>query len=59
MAEMAQDIKDSFDDYVAQDATNEGLLSGFRNDIAGAWGAAADYTVDDALALTFAAESVA
>lgn len=59
MAEMEQDIKDSFDDYVAQDAANEGLLSGFRNDVAGAWGATADYTVDDALALTFAPESVA
>ena len=59
MAEMAEDIKESFDEYVAQDATNEGLLSGFRNDIAGRWGAISDYTVDNNLALTFAAESVA
>ena len=59
MAEMAKDIKDSFDDYVAQDAANEGLLSGFRNDIAGLWGAISDYTVDDSQALAFAAESVA
>ena len=59
MAEMAEDIKNSFDDYLGQDTTNEGLLSGFRNDIAGLWGAISDYTVDDSQALVFAAESVA
>ena len=59
MAEMAEDIKNSFDDYLTQDTTNEGLLSGFRNDIESRWGAISDYTVDDSQALAFAAESVA